>query len=316
MTTEAYSAGAARGRIAAAPISFGVFGDIRLDMAPDQLVSAIAETGHTGSELGPPGFFGPASGLRGLFADAGVVPVAAYAPLHLVGGEETFAADLAQLRATLSELVACGNPDALVVLADEGDADLIARPFRGPEPRLDTVAWARASRRLSVAAEIADEAGVGTTFHPHFGTYVEKASEIDRLIETTELSLCLDTGHLQIGGADPREYLARYADRVNHVHIKDVHMSVYEDARGRGLSADHPWWDSLACRLGEGSVDLGGFVSDLVAADYTGWLAIEQDRAPVSADTWESAVADQRHNVSWLSGALSASHGKDRGGSR
>lgn len=293
------------GRIAAAPISFGVFGGITLDVTPSQLVSTIAQTGHAGSELGPPGFFGPVSGLRALFQGAGVEPVAAYVPLHLADSEAVFDADLVQLRRTIEELRASGNQRVFAVLADEGDAELIAHPFRGPEPRLNDEDWARAVERLNVAAAIAKEAGVGVTFHPHFGTFVEKASEIDRLLATTDLSLCLDTGHLQLGGADPREYLRRYAARVNHVHVKDVHIAVFENARAQLLSADHPWWNTLSCRLGEGDIDLSGFVDDLVALDYDGWLVIEQDRAPVTAETWDAAVADQLHNVSWLADAVS-----------
>lgn len=291
-------------RIAAAPISFGVFGDIRLDVTPAELVATIAETGHHGSELGPPGFFGPIDEIKPMFADAAVQPLAAYVPLHLAETEEVFARDLDQLRATLAELVASGNPNTLAVLADEGDDSLIADPFRGPEPRLDDSAWAIAVTRLNAAADLAAEAGVGVTFHPHFGTYVEKASEIDRLLATTELALCLDTGHFQIGEADPRDYLRKYGARVNHVHVKDVTLAVFEEARASRRSADEPWWNSLACRLGDGDVDLDGFLADLVAIGYDGWLVIEQDRAAVTADTWAEAVADQRHNVSWLANAL------------
>lgn len=291
-------------RIAAAPISFGVFGDIRLEVTPAELVAVIAETGHHGSELGPPGFFGPLDGIDPMFAAAAVQPLAAYVPLHLAETEEVFERDLDQLRATLAELVASGNPNTLAVLADEGDESLIANPFRGPEPRLDDVAWELAVTRLNIAAGLAEAAGVGVTFHPHFGTYVEKASEIDRLLATTDLSLCLDTGHFQIGGAEPLEYLRAHGSRVNHVHVKDVTLSVFDDAQANGLSADHPWWNELACRLGDGDVDLDGFLAELVAQGYDGWLVIEQDRAAVTPETWAEAVADQRHNVSWLSGAL------------
>src|SRR5690606_29474426 len=127
---------------------------------------------------------------------------------------------------------------------------LVARPFRGPEPRLDDAGWARAAERLGAARDLAAASGIRVAVHPHFATYIEKASEIDRLMSTTDLDLCLDTGHLQLGGADPLGYLRRYADRVTHVHVKDIRLEIAEAARRAEFRADGDWWNELSCRLG------------------------------------------------------------------
>ena len=39
------------------------------------------------------------------------------------------------------------------------------------------------------------------------------------------ISLCLDTGHLLIGGTDPAELTRQAPDRIAHVHFKDVDAS-------------------------------------------------------------------------------------------
>jgi inosose dehydratase len=295
--------GSLSSRVAAAPISFGVFGSIALDAGADDVLGAIARTGHGGTELGPPGFFGPVDELGTRMTANGLACVGGYVPLHLVADDAEFEADLAGMRRTLAELVATGG-GGLAILADEGDAELVARPFRGPEPRLGDADWGRAAARLTAARDLAAASGIGVAVHPHFATHIEKASEIDRLMSTTDLDLCLDTGHLQLGGADPLGYLRRYADRVRHVHLKDIRLGIAEAARRAELRADGDWWNELSCRLGDGDVALAPFLAELISTGYDGWLVIEQDRAPVDTRTWGSALADQEHNTSWLVSAI------------
>ncbi len=42
------------------------------------------------------------------------------------------------------------------------------------------------------------------------------------MLAGSEVGLCVDTGHLAVGGADPVALTARHPDRVAHVHLKDV----------------------------------------------------------------------------------------------
>ena len=45
--------------------------------------------------------------------------------------------------------------------------------------------------------------GVLAALHPHMGTMVETGDEVDRVLDGSAVGLCLDTGHLLVGGADP-----------------------------------------------------------------------------------------------------------------
>ena len=67
--------------------------------------------------------------------------------------------------------------------------------------------------------------------HPHVGTLVERGDEVQRIVEESEVALCLDTGHLTLGGIDPAELAASRTRRIVHVHLKDVHSSVAERLR-------------------------------------------------------------------------------------
>ncbi|MCG5213780.1 sugar phosphate isomerase/epimerase family protein [Streptosporangium sp. KLBMP 9127] len=292
-------------KIASAPCSYGVHGHSTIDLPPAELLTAMAAAGYTGSELGPPGFFGTPEETARVFADNGLTVVAAYVPLHLSLSDEAMAADLAGMRHTLEELRASGNPDARAVLADEGDDALRADPWRAPGERgLDRAGWQRAAERIAAACEVVRSYGVTPTFHPHYATYVEQAQEIDTLLELTDVGLCLDSGHFALGGAEPAEYAAKYADRINHVHVKDVRHAVVAEAKAAGNTDLEDWWSQVSCPLGEGDVALTGFLAALAAGGYDGWLVIEQDRAAVTPQTWDETAAHQLHNREWLSRAL------------
>ena len=306
-------------KIASAPCSYGVFGGSTIAFRPADLLAAMADAGYTGSELGPPGFFGTPAQTARAFAGHGLTAVGSYAPLHLSLPDQIMAADLENMRRTLAELAACGNPDAVAVLADEGDAALRAVPWRLPGERgLNERAWHRAAERLTAACDLAKSFGVRPAFHPHYATYVEQAAEIDTLMALTDVPLCLDTGHFTLGGADPATYARTYAARLGHVHIKDIRHAVVQTARlayasgpprpgETGLDitdqaddALETWWADVACPLGQGDVPLEPFLAQLRSNGYTGWYVIEQDRAPVTPATWTQTVADQRSNHSWL----------------
>ena len=64
--------------------------------------------------------------------------------------------------------------------------------------------------------------GVHQVLHPHVNTLVETADELDRVLQASDVSICLDTGHVTIGGADPLDLAERFAPRVGLVHLKDV----------------------------------------------------------------------------------------------
>lgn len=299
--------GVARPRIGAAPVSFGIHGGIdfsRFELRPHDLLAAMAAAGYTGSELGPPGFFGTPEQTASSFAEHGLEVLGAYVPLHLSQSDAVMADDLESMRRTLDELAAAGG-SPLAIFADEGDPEIIAHPFRpGAERGLDAGQWELALERLRGADELARSFGARTSFHPHFGTYVEQAPEIDMLLEHTGIGLCLDTGHFALGGADSVGYLSAWGDRVNHVHIKDVRLSVLAAARERGATDIDSWWDEVSVPLGAGDAPVEAVLSALAESGFDGWIVVEQDGPPATAENWDGILRDQRHNRDWVADRL------------
>lgn len=194
-----------------------------------------------------------------------------------------------RLRLHLESLDNLGG-DVLVVACD-GDArrDRWAGRATAPDaPRLSPWGW----RRLADAVEqvAGQAAGLGRTvaFHAHAGTWVETPGELDTLmaqIGRDDVGICLDTGHHLLGGGDPVVTVERYADRITHVHVKDVATAPHDDLRrGRLDGLYHAIERRVFCTLGSGVLDLSAVLAALDRTGYDGWLMIEQDSA------WEPAA--------------------------
>lgn len=282
-----------------APVSFGIFGTTAGSAAPADMLDALADAGYAGSELGPPGLFGTAAETADAFANAGLRAIGAYIPLHLAMDEDTFEEDLARMALTCDELQATGA--SLAILADEGSPTLLAHPARTDRQlALDTAQWALAARRLQRAVALAQSRGLAASFHPHISTYVESAWEVDRLLDTTDVSLTLDIGHMALAGADPVQCTRDWASRIDHVHIKDARLDVLQRAKAERRTDFDEWWADVCVPLGTGDVDIDGVLNALAAQGYQGWLVVEQDRAPTSAEQLPSVAAEQAANHRWL----------------
>lgn len=300
-------------RIGNAPVSYGVFGDQAggEGASPEELLETIAAAGYEGSELGPPGFFGTPEQLAASFARVGLRAIGAYVPLHLGVPERTrFAADLASMRRTCEELVACGG-DGLLVCADEG-SDLLrrhaARTRGSVDLGLDDAGWSLLAERLEEALGIAGEFGLTAVFHPHLTTFVESPEEIARLLETAPVTLAFDTGHIALGGGDICALARRWAGRIGHVHVKDVDSARFATARQKneGAADFDDWWGNISVPLGAGDLALEGFLAALAEASYSGWLVVEQDRDAARQGQYGQIAAEQKANRDWLVTKLNA----------
>lgn len=282
-----------------APVSFGIFGTTAGSAAPADMLRALAAASYDGSELGPPGLFGTPQETAQVFADAGLQAIGAYVPLHLALDDDTFDADLARMSVTCDELQATGA--TLAILADEGSPELLINPARSSRDlALDDARWALARQRLARAVELAHSRGLAASFHPHISTYVESAWEVERLLDTTEVTLTLDIGHMALAGADPVVCARDWAERIDHIHVKDVRMEVLAQAKTTGRTDFDEWWSGVCVPLGTGDVDIDGVLTELSRHSYDGWLVVEQDRAPTSAEQLPEVAAEQSTNYRWL----------------
>lgn len=257
-------------RVAGAPISWGVcevpgWGH---QLSADRVLAEMREIGLVATEFGPEGFLpvepdAKAARLEaaGLDAVGGFVPVVLHEPT----------VDVRAVVLPVLESFAAAQAGTLVLSADTGGAGYDDRV------ELDDGAWRVLLDNLDRIADLAGERGVTATLHPHVGTVVERTAEVERVLEGSALPLCLDTGHLLIGGTDPAQLAKDVPGRVAHVHLKDVDAELAGLVRAGELSYTSAVADDLYRPLGQGDVDIAGIVSALEAAGYTGWYVMEQD---------------------------------------
>jgi len=297
--------------IAAAPVSWGVWERTvdRDDLVPPaSLLESVRSLGFGAIELGPPGYFGnDGATVRAELGRFGLELVGAFVPLRLTD-EDGFQADLGELARTLDVLRE--SPAAVALLADAGTPERFAAAGRTDELTQTALRGQEldvAAGRLEQAAERCRDAGVAAALHPEVGSFIESPAEIEAFLDRIDrdlLGLCLDTGHTLIGGGDPVALARDWADRLRHVHLKDVSADVLSRLRDGALDVETAWEVGLFCTFGDGEVDLTGFLAEL--GSYDGWLVVEQDRIAVRVDDVEAVREAERRNLAFVRERIAA----------
>ena len=129
--------------------------------------------------------------------------------------------------------------------------------------------------------DVCDACGVKLALEVHPTEIAFDYYSTKRLLETLEyrptLGLNFDPSHLVWQGVDPAMFLRDFADRVYHVHMKDVKLS--RDGR-TGLLGSHlefgdtrRGWNFVS--LGHGDVDFDAIIRELNQMGYQGPLCVE-----------------------------------------
>jgi inosose dehydratase len=168
--------------------------------------------------------------------------------------------------------------------------------FKRPHLR-DPAAWRAYGERLTTLARRLLSRGLRLAYHHHVGAYVESPEDVDRLMAATgpEVGLLLDTGHAALAGGDPADLLERHAERVSHVHCKDVRPAVVRMARNRAWSFLQSVLAGVFTVPGDGGVDFRRVLSELDRHGYRGWLVVEADQDPAVAPSAAYAEKGYRH---------------------
>ncbi|GAB2954632.1 sugar phosphate isomerase/epimerase [Micromonospora polyrhachis] len=281
-------------RIAGAPISWGVcevpgWGH---QMTAERVLTEMAGTGIIATEFGPDGFL-PTDPVQrrelltayGLTAVGGFVPVLLHDPGH---------DPLPEVLAHLPAFLASGANTLVLAAATEAEG-------YDQRPVLDAAGWRTLLGRLDALAGVTADHGVVATLHPHVGTMVERAEEVWRVLDGSVVGLCLDTGHLLVGGADPVEVARKAAGRTAHVHLKDVNATLASRVRAGAIGYRDAVAAGMYRPLGDGDVGIAEIVTALTDAGYPGWYVMEQDAVLASEPAdGTGPLADVRRSLAYL----------------
>jgi inosose dehydratase len=241
-------------RLATGPVSWGVdFAGAPGNPPPEEVLAGIHAAGFEGTELGPLGYL-----------DGG------FGGLELAGGFVFEPLDRPTAAAAVARRVAALGGGYVLLIDAVTRAAFAGRP--DDAPRLRAGARDALRRGIADAADAVLAEGLRPLVHPHAGTRIEFADEIEDVLGVCDI--CVDTGHCAYAGVDPALLIARLGERVGCVHLKDLDP-------GR-IAAD--FWSSVAAGafvpVGAGSVDFRGVLATLRGIGYDGWAVVEQDRAP------------------------------------
>lgn len=282
-------------RVAAAPISWGVceVPGWGYQLPRARVLDEMRGLGLRATEFGPDGFLpaAPADRVRTL-AEHGLAAVGGFVPVVLHDAERDPAGEV---EAALEAFVVAGA-SVLVLAAATGLDGYDTRPT------LTDGGWQVLLRNLDRLVELAAEHGVRATLHPHVGTMVERADEVRRVLGGSSVPLCLDTGHLLIGGVDPAALAREATGRIAHTHLKDVDAALAARVRSGDLAFTAAVAAGMFRPLGQGDVDIAGIVATLEEAGYQGWYVLEQDTIlPAAPPPGEPGpLADVRASVDYL----------------
>ena len=99
----------------------------------------------------------------------------------------------------------------------------MAEPAIGADYNPDRLALA--IENCGIICQVLQNQGLRPLHHSHVGGVFETETEITQLLDTLGpdiIGFGPDTGHLRWAGIEPAALIARYADRIGGIHIKDV----------------------------------------------------------------------------------------------
>ncbi|HEY6886196.1 MAG TPA: myo-inosose-2 dehydratase, partial [Solirubrobacter sp.] len=160
-------------------------------------------------------------------------------------------------------------------------------------PIFDDAQWDALTTGLNRLGKIAQDEGMRLCYHHHMGTGVMTRAEVDRLLANTDpalVNLLLDTGHLAFAGDDPVDAARAHADRIKHVHLKDVRPDIVAKATAEGYSFEAAIEAGVFTVPGDGSIDFVPIFEALADAGFEGWLVTEAEQDPAKANPLEYAL--------------------------
>jgi inosose dehydratase len=291
-------------KLAGAPISWGVCevpGWGRM-LAPERVLAEMSSLGLHATEMGPIGYLPSRAGeARALLDEHRMSLVGAFVPLVLHERSLNEARDVLD---DLMPLMAALDGEVLVAAA-------VTDVLWSPRIPLEQSDWARIVDNLHALSELAAASGLTLALHPHVGTLVETAEDIEAVLAHGEVDWCLDTGHLAIGGTDPVEFTAANAGRIVHVHLKDVEMELAERVRSGELSLVEATRRGLFRPLGDGDASIDEVVGELDSHGYERWLVLEQDTTLTGEEppVGRGPVIDVRRSIEYLATLAPAPNG-------
>jgi sugar phosphate isomerase/epimerase len=129
----------------------------------------------------------------------------------------------------------------------------------GPKPKWTTAEEDHILMRYTLreAANLAEERGILLGLEPHqqYSKTPEGLDRIYELVDSPAIGINFDTGNAYLSGQDPFKWTEHVADRLVHLHAKDISVVQSESERGKVTGTP------VGCACGDGVIDWEGVIA-------------------------------------------------------
>ncbi|MFZ5967552.1 MAG: myo-inosose-2 dehydratase [Bacillota bacterium] len=257
----------------------------------EQCVSEMALAGFTGSEVGNK-YPKDTKVLKKAIALRGVqICNAWFSTFFTTKPEEETIAEFIKCRDFLHEMGA-----KVIGCSEQGHSiQGLDKPIFDEKPVFTDEEWTRLANGMNKLAALAAEKGMKVSLHHHMGTGIQTPAEVDRFMEITndDVYLLFDTGHMYFSEgtqAAVDQVIDKYADRIVHVHLKDVRADIHKKAKEEKWSFLKGVKEGVFTVPGDGDVQFDHVFDVLAKIGYEGWMVVEAEQDPAKANPLEYAI--------------------------
>ncbi|ASP19062.1 inosose dehydratase [Antarctobacter heliothermus] len=269
--------------------------DLTADYTMEQALKESREIGYTGVERGQR-MPHDTPGLRAYLDEYDIALCGGWCSGNLLVNDVQ--QEIEAVRQQVEQFVALKSPCIVYAECSNTVQGQIGTPVNN-RPKLCRDQVLDYGRKLSEVAKWMQDQGMPMAYHHHMGSIIESEDDVNWLMEgaSNEVSLCFDTGHLLFGGGDVMATLDRWADRVHHVHFKDIRPEIVADVRAQ----DRSFLDAVIAGAftvpGDGCIDFQAVADKLKVMDYAGWIVVEAEQDPAKAPPYDYSQKGYQHIV-------------------
>lgn len=277
-------------RVGVSPLSWtnDVLEDLGGDIPLTTCLKEAAQAGFSGIELGRKFPRTPGE----------LLPLLAAENLQLASGwfngflaEKTVAEELASVHEHAMLLKSLG---AKVMVYGECGAMPGDTPLDEPlslSPALSQIKLDGYAEKVNAfAAALLKTYGLKLAYHHHLMMLVEKDEEVKTFLKATDnlVGIVLDCGHATAAGVDIAWILENYANRIVHIHLKDVRGDILDEVINNDMSFNDAVRNGLFAIPGDGIVDYDPVINFIKESPYNGWIIVEAEQDPLTAPPLET----------------------------
>ncbi len=256
----------------------------------DTMLAEAAQAGYDGVEKGhkfpaDPGI------LRECLTPHGLQLVGGWWSTHLL---ERSVEDEIQAARPHIELLKAHHCRVFIACETSGSVHGTRSAPLSSRPRLAAEARRAFCQKLTALADYLQQLGLELAYHPHMGTLIQTEEDIQHILQGcgSSVRFALDSGHALFAGDDPVRLAQLLADRVVHLHCKNIRAPVLKQMLDEDASFLHAVQAGVFTVPGDpdGCIDFEAFLRVFAEKTYRGWLICEAEQDPERANPRQYAT--------------------------